>query len=73
MDRVLIPPAGTIALVEMVVPGEARVAFRALAYKRLGNSIIYLEKAPEGMVTLPSSKGSRVTMYLRTLGGICID
>ncbi|PWN26296.1 hypothetical protein BDZ90DRAFT_265235 [Jaminaea rosea] len=50
VDRVLIPPAGTIALVEMVVPGEARVAFRALAYKRVGNSIVYLEKAPEGMV-----------------------
>lgn len=49
VDRVLIPPTGTLALVEMTVPGEARVAFKALAYKRLGNSILYLEKAPSGV------------------------
>lgn len=50
VDRVLVPPAGTIALVEMVVAGEARIAFKALAYKRIRNSILYLEKAPEGLI-----------------------
>lgn len=68
VDRVLIPPAGTIALVEMVVPGEARVAFRALAYKRLGNSIIYLEKAPEGMVKRSDDAGA-ASGYIAALKG----
>lgn len=56
VDRVLIPPAGTIALVDMVVPGEARVAFKALAYKRLENSVLYLEKAPEGTIAKRAAK-----------------
>lgn len=46
VGRVLMPPAGTIAVVEFPVAGEARTAFRALAYKRIKNSILYLEKAP---------------------------
>lgn len=59
VDRVLIPPTGTLALVEMTVPGEARVAFKALAYRRMGNSILYLEKAPAGLFkSLPTKKQS---------------
>ncbi|PWN45247.1 RNA-binding domain-containing protein [Ceraceosorus guamensis] len=50
IGRVLMPPAGTMAIVEMILPGEARVAFKALAYKRMGNSILYLEKAPVGLL-----------------------
>ncbi|MCO5563429.1 hypothetical protein L7F22_017071 [Adiantum nelumboides] len=50
VSRVVMPPAGTMAIVEMDVPNEARVAFRALAYKRMGNSLLYLEKAPVGLV-----------------------
>ncbi|KAI0702632.1 hypothetical protein C8Q76DRAFT_802236 [Earliella scabrosa] len=49
LRRVLVPPAGTLAVVEFVHPDEGRKAFRAVAYRRLGNSIIYLEKGPEGM------------------------
>ena len=49
LRRVLVPPAGTIAVVEFVNADEGRKAFRAVAYRRLGNSIIYLEKGPEGM------------------------
>jgi len=46
VGRVLIPPANTLAVVEMPVVGEARAAFRALAYKRFRDSVLYLEKAP---------------------------
>ncbi|KAI0334194.1 hypothetical protein GY45DRAFT_1243119 [Cubamyces sp. BRFM 1775] len=49
LRRVLVPPAGTLAVVEFVHPDEGRKAFRAVAYRRLGNSVIYLEKGPEGM------------------------
>ena len=49
LRRVLVPPAGTLAVVEFVHPDEGRKAFRAVAYRRMGNSIVYLEKGPEGM------------------------
>ncbi|KAI0668958.1 hypothetical protein C8Q78DRAFT_978775 [Trametes maxima] len=49
LRRVLVPPAGTLAVVEFVHSDEGRKAFRAVAYRRLGNSVVYLEKGPEGM------------------------
>ena len=49
LQRVLVPPAGTMAVVEFVHPDEGRRAFKAVAYRRMGNSIIYLEKGPVGM------------------------
>jgi multiple RNA-binding domain-containing protein 1 len=49
LARVLVPPAGTMAVVEFVHADEARTAFRSLVYRRLGNSVIYLEKGPLGM------------------------
>ncbi|KAJ6615636.1 hypothetical protein B0H10DRAFT_2164825 [Mycena sp. CBHHK59/15] len=49
LTRVLVPPAGTMAVVEFGRSDEAGKAFRAVAYRRLGNSVIYLEKGPKGM------------------------
>ena len=49
LSRVIVPPAGTMGVVEFEHADEAKKAFRALAYRRLGNSIIYLEKGPLGM------------------------
>jgi multiple RNA-binding domain-containing protein 1 len=51
LSRVLVPPAGTMAVVEFERPDEATKGFKAVAYRRLGNSIIYLEKGPIGMFT----------------------
>ncbi|KAG5652714.1 hypothetical protein H0H81_003965 [Sphagnurus paluster] len=51
LARVLVPPAGTMAVVEFERPDEAHAGFRAVAYRRLGNSVIYLEKGPLGMFT----------------------
>ncbi|KAJ8583353.1 RNA-binding domain-containing protein [Rhizopogon salebrosus TDB-379] len=48
LSRVVVPPAGTMAVVEFVHADEAAKAFRAVAYRRLGNSIIYLENGPMG-------------------------
>ena len=56
LSRVLVPPAGTIAVVEYVHPDEAAKGFRSVAYRRMGSSIIYLEKAPLGIFNgTPSS------------------
>jgi len=54
LSRVLVPPAGTMAVVDFVHADEARKAFRAVAYRRLGNSVIYLEKGPSGMFAAPA-------------------
>ena len=49
LNRVLVPPAGTIAVVDFVHADEASKGFKAVAYRRMGSSIIYLEKAPLGI------------------------
>lgn len=49
LGRVLLPPAKTIAVVEFLEPSEARSAFAALAYRRFKDTLIYLEKAPQGV------------------------
>ncbi len=51
LSRVLVPPAGTMAVVEFERPDEASKSFKAVTYRRLGNSVIYLEKGPIGMFT----------------------
>lgn len=59
LQHVLVPPAGTLAVLEFAHADEARKAFRAIAYRRLGNSVIYLEKGPLGMFQ-PTSATSEV-------------
>jgi multiple RNA-binding domain-containing protein 1 len=49
LKRVLVPPAGTMGVVEFVHADEASKAFRAVAYRRMGNAVVYLEKGPVGM------------------------
>lgn len=51
--RLLMPPSGTIAIVEFARPDEAQKAFKGLAYRRLGDSIIFLEKAPRNLFEAP--------------------
>lgn len=47
VKRLLMPPAGTMAIVEMETPDQSRKAFSALAYRKLGDSVLFLEKAPK--------------------------
>jgi multiple RNA-binding domain-containing protein 1 len=49
LRRVLVPPAGTIAVVEYVKAEEAVKGFKSVVYRRMGNSVVYLEKGPVGM------------------------
>ena len=58
LNRVLVPPAGTMAVVEFDKPDEAAKAFRAVSYRRLGNSVVYLEKGPLGMFVEGPDPGS---------------
>ena len=47
--QVLMPPAGTIAIVEFGQPVHARAAFSSLAYRRMKDSVLFLEKAPKDL------------------------
>ena len=51
MVRILMPPTGTIAIVEFAQAPQARAAFASLAYRRVKDSILYLEKAPKDVFT----------------------
>ncbi|KAI5467308.1 hypothetical protein BGZ63DRAFT_410311 [Mariannaea sp. PMI_226] len=45
--RVLMPPSGTIAIVHFAQPNHAKSAFGKLAYRRIKDSVLFLEKAPK--------------------------
>jgi multiple RNA-binding domain-containing protein 1 len=47
VKRLLMPPSGTIAIVEIENPLQARNAFGALAYRKFKDSVLFLEKAPK--------------------------
>ena len=51
LKRMLMPPAGTIAIIEFRDAPSARAAFSKLAYKRFKSSILYLEKGPKDLFT----------------------
>lgn len=51
LERFLMPPAGTIAIVQYRDLTAARSAFTKLAYKRFKDGIIYLEKGPKDCFT----------------------
>lgn len=47
LKRFLMPPSGTIAIVEFFHAPEARAAFASLAYRKIHTSVLFLEKAPK--------------------------
>ncbi|KAL1988004.1 hypothetical protein VTN96DRAFT_1528 [Rasamsonia emersonii] len=55
LTRLLMPPSGTIAIVEFARPDEAQKAFRSLAYRKLGDSILFLERAPKDLFDTSST------------------
>ena len=46
VGRVIMPPNGLTAIVEMEEPVEAKLAFKKLAYSKFNDSVLYLEWAP---------------------------
>lgn len=47
--KVLMPPTGTIAIVQFAQPNHAKTAFSKLAYRRIKDSVLFLEKAPKDL------------------------
>ncbi|KAF3944314.1 hypothetical protein CMV_029201 [Castanea mollissima] len=51
LDKIILPPTKTLALVVFLEPAEARAAFRGLLYKRYKDAPLYLEWAPGSILT----------------------
>lgn len=47
--QVLMPPSGTIAIVQFAHPTQAKTAFAKLAYRRIKDSVLFLEKGPKDL------------------------
>lgn len=47
--RVLMPPSGTTAIVQFAQANHAKAAFGKLAYRRIKDSVLFLEKAPKDL------------------------
>lgn len=59
--RVLMPPTGTIAIVQYSQPGQAKSAFGNLAYRRIKDSVLFLEKGPKDLFKeVPADQATRV-------------
>ncbi|XVF25349.1 hypothetical protein REPUB_Repub13aG0205500 [Reevesia pubescens] len=51
LDKIILPPTKTLALVVFLEPAEARAAFKGLAYKRYKDAPLYLEWAPDNVLS----------------------
>lgn len=60
LKRVLMPPAGTIAIVEFRDSPSARSAFTKLAYRMFKKAILYLEKGPKDLFVREPTAGESV-------------
>ncbi|KXT00896.1 hypothetical protein AC578_5689, partial [Pseudocercospora eumusae] len=49
VKRFLMPPSGTIAIVDYANAAQCQTAFGALAYRRVKSSVLFLEKAPKNL------------------------
>lgn len=55
IKRLLMPPAGTMAIVDFAQADHARTAFRSLAYRKFKESVLFLEKAPKDIFSVGTS------------------
>ncbi|TYJ13414.1 hypothetical protein E1A91_A10G050600v1 [Gossypium mustelinum] len=55
LDKIILPPTKTLALVVFLEPAEARAAFKGLAYKRFKDAPLYLEWAPDNVLNKSSA------------------
>ncbi|KAL6502396.1 hypothetical protein OROHE_024674 [Orobanche hederae] len=57
LDKIILPPTKTLAVVVFLEPAEARAAFRGLAYKRFKDAPLYLEWAHSNIMSQASNVG----------------
>ncbi|MCJ1395304.1 Multiple RNA-binding domain-containing protein 1 [Xylographa bjoerkii] len=60
VKRVLMPPSGTIAIVELDQAAQVKSAFGALSYRKFKDSILFLEKAPKSIFEVEGAQMANV-------------
>ena len=63
LKKVLMPPSGTIAIIEYELATQARSAFSALSYRKFKDSVLFLEKAPKDLFS------SKVALPIDAISG----
>ena len=48
--RVLMPPSGTLAIVQFAQAAHGRLAYSKMAYRRIDDTVLMLEKCPENLL-----------------------
>ena len=61
ITQFLMPPTGTVAIIQYAQPQQARTAFGALAYRKVKDSVLYLEKAPKELFLSNAPKPMNAT------------
>ncbi|OAA55013.1 pre-rRNA processing protein [Niveomyces insectorum RCEF 264] len=49
--RVLMPPSGTLAIVQFAQPVHGRLAYSKMAYRRVNDTVLLLEKCPDNVLS----------------------
>lgn len=60
LKRIIMPPSGTIAIIQYRDLPSGRAAFTKLCYRRFKKSILYLEKGPKELFTREPTEGEVV-------------
>lgn len=58
LKKFLVPPSGVIAIAVYEQAAHAKAAFAALAYRKLHNSVLFLEKAPRDLFSKNTTSAS---------------
>lgn len=53
--RVLMPPSGTLAIVQFAQAAHGRLAYSKLAYRRVSETVLMLEKCPDNLLSNSAS------------------
>ena len=56
VTKLLMPPSGTIAIIEFDQASQARSAFGTLAYRKFKGSVLFLEKASKDLFSVSSTQ-----------------
>ncbi|XP_042520467.1 multiple RNA-binding domain-containing protein 1 isoform X2 [Macadamia integrifolia] len=59
LDKIIFPPTKTLALIVFLEAAEARAAFKGLAYKRYKDAPLYLEWAPNDILSLSATSETK--------------
>ena len=67
--RLVLPPTKAIALVEFSVASSAKIAFKALAYRKFRHVPLYLEFAPAGIFAASAKAPATQPVEAEAIGG----